>query len=195
MINWLNLLIYVSVLSITPGPNNINCLYLAAKGGFGYIKKFFIGSMSMFMIKVFLCGYLNVLLATVLPTITVYLKWAGALYMIYLAWHMAKSGWEEDKENNSSFESSIKSGIILQLLNGKSWIAALSLYAVYVIPYTQKFIYVLLAMLLFALTAAIASLIWAGLGVAIKNLMAKYKKPFGIIMGLGLVYCAVTAVI
>lgn len=195
MINWASLIIYTTVLSITPGPNNINCLYLAAKGGFRSIKKFLIGSMVTFFVKIVLCGCLNVLLATVVPTVTTYLKWAGALYMLYLAWHMAKSGWEDEKEEASSFESSVKSGIILQLLNGKSWVASMSLHAVYVIPYTQNLIYVFIAAFIFVLLATIASFIWAGMGVAIKGLMAKYKKPFGIVMGLGLVYCAVTAVL
>lgn len=195
MINWLNIIVYTSVLSITPGPNNINCMYLAVRGGFASIKKFLIGSMLAFFVKIVLCGYLNLLLATVMPTITSYLKWAGAIYMLYLAWHMAKSGWEEEKEDGSTFDSTIKSGILLQLLNGKSWIASMSLYAVYVIPYTQKFIHILLAAIIFAVLATITSFIWAGAGVAIRNLMQKYKKAFGIIMGLGLVYCAVTAVL
>ena len=195
MINWLGLIVYLIVLDITPGPNNINCLYLGAKGGFALLKNYLIGSMSALFVKTFLCGCLNVLLATVIPTVVVYLKWAGALYMLYLAWHMAKSGWEEDGDEKASFDSTIKSGILLQLLNGKSWVAAMSLYAVYVIPYSQKFIYVVIPALIFTLLATICSFFWGGVGAAIKGLMEKYKKPFGIVVGLSLVYCAVTAVL
>ena len=194
MINWLGLIVYLIVLDITPGPNNINCLYLGARGGLSSIRKFAIGSMSALFVKAFICGCLNVLLATVIPTVVVYLKWAGAVYMLYLAWHMAKSGWEED-DTESKFDSSIKSGILLQTLNGKSWVASMSLYAVYVIPYSQKFVHILIPAGIFTLFAIVSSLVWGGLGVAIKGLMAKYKKPFGIVMGLGLVYCAVTAVL
>ena len=195
MINWTSLFIYSAVLCFTPGPNNINCLYFAAKDGFKKTIRYMIGSMGTLFVKILLCGCLNVLLATIIPAVTVYLKWAGALYMLYIAWHMAKSGWEDDKEETTSFEPGIKTGIMLQLLNGKSWVAAMSLYSVYVIPHSTAFLHIFLAAFIFSALAGVASVLWAGMGIAIKNLMSKHKKIFGIVMSLGLVYCAVSAVL
>ena len=193
---WYALLLYVFIQSITPGPNNLTCLYLGAKYGFKGTRKFMTGSMLSFLFKTLLCGLLNLLLAKYIPVLVDYLKWIGAAYMVYLGWCMAKSGWqEESKLMGQQTESTYRSGIILQLLNIKSWIASLSMFAVYVIPVNPKMSAILWASLAFFIIALVCSIIWALFGSVLRKFIAKYKKPFGIIMGLSLLYCAITAVL
>ena len=73
--------------------------------------------------------------------------------------------------------------------------AAVTLFAVYVIPYPEMKVSVLGASALNTLLMLISSLIWGAFGSAMKNLISRYRKPFGILMGLSLLYCTVTAVL
>ena len=196
MKTWMPLILYLIIQSITPGPNNLTCLFLGGKYGLKGTKKFLIASMTGLFIKALLCGGLNLALAEIMPPVVNVLKWIGAAYLLYLAYKMIRSGWEDDiSVTGQQTESTYRSGFILQLLNAKSWIVSISTFAVYVIPVSQKFSTILWVAFAFVIIAGAASLLWALCGTALKNFITRYKKPFGIIMGLSLIYCAVTAVL
>ena len=154
-------LVYCAIMAVTPGPNNLMSLYLGASGGSRFWR-FFAGSMAGLFVKCALCGLLNVLLAEKLPALVPYLKWLGALYMLYLAFGMVRSGLKPAGDDQRSGEGSFQSGILLQVLNVKSWVAALSIFSVYVIPFTTAVGAMLLAALAFTLFCALASLLWFG---------------------------------
>lgn len=201
------LLIYMLVSSITPGPNNLTMLFLGARYGFKGTLKFMTGSMLTFLVKGTICGLLNLALADIMPRAVVYLKWVGAAYMVYLGITMALSGFKAEKESGAEetggehkasgtlapTESTYRSGILLQLLNMKSWIAAISIFAVYVIPIDKSVGAILAATFVDFLMLTASSSIWGLFGSAIRNFVEKYRKPFGIVCGLSLIYCAVTA--
>ena len=120
---------------------------------------------------------------------------AGAAYMLYLAWTMLKSGMKQEETAEKKGESTYSAGILLQILNMKSWVSAISLFSVYVVPYTTALWAVLAgAGTMLGLLIA-ASLSWCLFGRAIKNVYEKYRLPISILMALSLVYCAVTAVL
>lgn len=205
------LLLYMLVSSITPGPNNLTMLFLGARYGFKGTLKFMTGSMLTFLVKGAICGLLNLALADIMPKAVVYLKWVGAAYMVYLGITMALSGFKAEKEAKASgsgadeprktsstlapTESTYRSGILLQLLNMKSWIAAISIFAVYVIPVDKSLGAILAATFVDFLFLTASSSVWGLFGSAIRSFVDKYRKPFGIICGLSLVYCAVTALL
>lgn len=190
------MIVYMAVTMITPGPNNLTMLYLGASYGFRGTRKFFTSSTVCLFIKTLLCGGLNLALADLIPQAVSYLKWIGAAYMIYLAFVMAKSGWsKESTVTGQQKESTYSSGVILQLLNMKSWVSCLSLYAVYVIPVSSSVITVLWVAAVYTAFMILSSICWGAFGDIMRRFISKYKKPFGIVMGLSLVYCAVTAVL
>ena len=71
----------------------------------------------------------------------------------------------------------------------------LTMFYLYVIPYSEIKISVPDASALNTLIMQISSLIRGAFGSAMKNLISRYRKPFGILMGLSLLYCTVTAVL
>ena len=160
------LLVYCAIIAVTPGPNTLMSLYLGASGGSRFWR-FFAGSMAGLLVKCALCGLLNVLLSEKIPALMPYLKWLGALYMLYLAFGMVRSGLKPAGDDQRSGEGSFQSGILLQVLNVKSWVAALSIFSVYVIPFTTAVGAMLLAALAFTLFCALACLLWFGCGAAI----------------------------
>ena len=185
-------LIYISIQSITPGPSNLTSLYFGGTLGLKGSKKFLISDIGCFFLKILLCGLLNVALAERIPGIVKYIKWVGMAYMLYLAFKMIRSGWEKDSIiSGQKKESTYLTGIVLQLLNVKSWLAALTLFAVYVIPVNSELKYIVLWSVLFTIVMIISTFLWLFFGTAMKETISRYKKAFGIIMGLGLIYCAV----
>lgn len=185
------MLLYMLVLSYTPGPNNLTVLYLSSRRGARGTLRFFLASALAFFAKCVLTGLLGEALADILPEVTRWLKWFGAAYMLYLAYIMARSGWREDAMERES-AGTFRSGLLLQLLNGKSWIGALTVYGVYVSSGAAN---IWVASLCFTGLMIAASVLWGAFGVILNRWISKYKKPFGIIMGASLVYCAVTAVL
>ena len=203
------LLLYMLVSSITPGPNNLTMLFLGARYGFKGTLKFMTGSMLTFLVKATICGLLNLALADIMPKAVVYLKWVGAAYMVYLGVTMALSGFKAEKEAKAAengdgegasntlapTESTYRAGILLQLLNMKSWIAAISIFAVYVIPIDKSFGAIIAATFVDFLFLSASSAIWGLFGSAIRSFVDKYRKPFGIVCGMSLIYCAITALL
>jgi len=195
MIDFSGMLLYLAVSAFTPGPNNLMCMYLGATYGLKGSRKFITASMASVFVKALLCGLLNVALASVIPAVVPVLKWVGAAYMLYLAWTMLKSGMKGGQVGEKKGESTYSAGILLQILNMKSWVSAISLFSVYVVPYTTALWAVLAgAGTMLGLLIA-ASLSWCLFGRAIKNVYERYRLPISILMALSLVYCAVTAVL
>ena len=189
------MLLYMVTTMITPGPNNLSMMYLSAQYGFRGALRFFAGSASALLVKVLLCGGLNVLLADLLPPLVEWLKWLGAAYMLYLAWNMGMSGFRKsgdsgEKKNGPRFLS----GVALQCLNMKSWVSSLSLFAVYVVPHTTAFSAIAAVSLVFTAIMAVASTVWGCFGSMMRSFCNTYRKPFGLAMAASLVYCAVKAV-
>ena len=193
--NFSALLVYMLVMSFTPGPNNLMCLYLGAKSGLKGASRFMTASMASLFVKTLLCGFLNIILAEKIPAVVPYLKWVGALYMLYLAFSMVRSGLKSGSEEVREGESTYLSGILLQCLNIKSWIAALSIFSVYVIPYTTNAGTIVMVTAVFIATALAASLLWCFCGRAIQRIYSKWKLPVSILLALTLVYCAYTALL
>lgn len=189
------MLVYCAIMAITPGPHNLMCLYLGAKGGFRKSLRFITASILSLLVKCVLCGLLNVLLAEKIPTLVPYLKWLGALYMLYLAYHMVRSGMKPDEDSAQSGEGTIRSGILLQLLNIKSWVAALSIFSVYVVPYTTGLAAILGSALLFPFLCLLCSFLWCGFGTAIQGLYRRWRLPVSIVLALLLAACALSAVL
>ena len=77
----------------------------------------------------------------------------------------------------------------------KSWISALSVFSVYVVPYTTALWAVLVGSGTMLGLLILASLSWCLFGRAIKTVYESYRLPISILMALSLVYCAVTAVL
>ena len=193
MFDFSGMFFYLAVSAFTPGPNNLMCMYLGANYGLRGSRKFITASMSSVFVKALLCGLLNVALARFIPAVVPVMKWVGAAYMLYLAWSMLQSGLKKEVAAEQKGESTYSAGILLQLLNIKSWVAALSAFSVYVVPYTTALWAIFTGAFTMLCLLITATLCWCLFGRAIKDVYETYRLPISILMALSLVYCAVTA--
>ncbi|WP_156919902.1 LysE family translocator [Comamonas composti] len=56
----------------------------------------------------------------------------GSLYMLYLAYSLARASWENVGEYNEASPPGIISGVAAQYMNPKAWIVAISAFSIYV---------------------------------------------------------------
>lgn len=188
------MLVYLLVTGITPGPNNLMLLYLGASCGLRASRRFLYGSTLGFAVKALLCGLLNVAIASVIPAAVDYLKWLGAAYMLYLAWSMLRSGFTEAQpEKKRGGEATFAAGIMLQVMNVKSWIGCLSVYSVYVIAYTTAAGAILAVALAATAIICASALCWMCFGSAFRQVYSAHRRPFSVVLAASLVLCAVTA--
>ena len=141
-----------------------------------------------------LCGALNVLLAAVVPALVPYLKWLGAAYMLYLAFTMLRAGFAAaGEEGEKTGESSYASGLALQVVNIKSWVACLSVFSVYVTPHTTALPAMLAVSVVNTCGMVLWTVLWGLFGNAFRRVYAAHSKIFSVVLALSLVLCAISA--
>lgn len=188
------MLVYLTVTGITPGPNNLMSLYLGAHYGLRASRRFLYGSTFGFGVKALLCGALNVAVAAIVPAAVDYLKWLGAAYMLYLAWTMLRSGFAaQSEEERQGGAATFAVGILLQVVNVKSWISCLSVYSVYVIAHTTAPRAIVLTACAATAVIAASALCWMCFGSAFRRVYSAHRRAFSVVLAASLAVCAVTA--
>lgn len=71
----------------------------------------------------------------------------------------------------------------------------LSVFSIYVVPYTTKFVTILLVACINSACMIAASLIWCSFGRAVRKVYSEHIKVFSVIMAALLLWCAYTALI
>ena len=83
--------LFALVTSITPGPNNLMLLASGVNFGFKPTVPHLLGISAGFLVMAFAVGLGLAEFFTRLPWLYGVLKWAGAIYLLYLAWRIANS--------------------------------------------------------------------------------------------------------
>lgn len=161
--------LFVVVISITPGPNNI---MLASSGASFGIQKTVPHILGISM------GVLIMFSATAFGVATLYeafpnyvnvLKAIGSLYVIYLAtriWRMKQIGEGKTEKPIKFIEA-----LTFQFLNPKAWIMVLNISALYI----SMLGYELLSLILF-ITNIICISLWAVFGYLIRGALLSSRK-------------------
>ncbi len=162
--------IFGLVASITPGPNNI--MVTASGSAFGFRR-------SVPHLLGIIFGFPLVLLAVGLglgeifqnnPQIHLFLKYAGAAYLLYLAWRIAQAGRPDHGEAKARpltfFEAAA-----FQWVNVKAWMVALSAIPAFTTIGGNYYMEIALITLIFAAVTIPSITIWCMFGVAIRRLI------------------------
>lgn len=129
----LSLLLFVFTTSITPGPNNM--MLLASGVNFGVVRTVphMIGIEVGFGSLLLACGFgLGALLETV-PSLYLALKIAGGLYLLYIAWSIARSR-TLGEGRSSARPMGFVAAALFQWVNPKAWVMAISSMAAFSDP-------------------------------------------------------------
>lgn len=183
-------LIYCFVTAYTPGANNLLSMSNAARLGFRKSFRFNLGITMGFLIVMSVCTIFSSTLYSVLPKVKIFMQILGAAYMLYLAWKVWKSS--SDFEVESGKESSFLAGMVLQFMNPKIYIYAITAMSLYILPVFHSVVALIGFTLVLTVIGASGSYVWALFGSAFCKFFAQHTKTVNLVMALLLVYCAIS---
>lgn len=184
---FLSYLPYALITTFTPGPNNLMSLYSVSsvgwKKGGRVILGIFAGFSAVMIMVIVFCNEL----ASYAPEVVKHLKYVGAAYILWLAFHIAMSKPSESSEKSLSF----RSGLILSLSNVKVILYLITIFTAYVIPSDASFAEMFAHGAIIIAISAVSWCTWGTAGSIMQRFLARYYRPFNIAMGIALVWCAV----
>ena len=178
---------YMMISSFTPGPGNILAMNTTTRFGWEKGKKLISGICCGYLLVQMICTAILYSLNMVLSPVLSVLKYVGAIYMVWLAIHIAISRQREDNTNETP---GFLTGFLLQLVNVKIYFYISTLLTAYFIPYTKSLPALILAGVGVTIIGSAASLTWAFLGVKLQNIYNRHFRIINIILSLFLLYCA-----
>lgn len=183
-------LIYCFVTAYTPGANNLLSMSNAARLGFRKSFRFNLGITMGFFIVMSVCTFFSSTLYSALPKIKIFMQILGAAYMLYLAWKVWKtpSDFEVEKGRGSGFLA----GMVLQFMNPKIYIYAITAMSLYILPVFHSTIALICFTFILTVIGASGSYVWALFGSVFCKFFSKHTKAINFVMALLLLYCAVS---
>lgn len=185
-----NFLIYCFVTAYTPGANNLLSMTNAARLGFWRSIRFNWGITAGFFVVMSVCSLFTSTLYSMLPKVKIVMQILGGAYMLYLAWKVWKS--TSDLEAQNGNDCTFLSGLILQFMNPKIYIYAITAMSLYILPVYQSVTALAVFTMILTIIGASGSFVWAAFGAVFCKFFAKHTKAVNGIMALLLIYCAVS---
>lgn len=137
------------------------------------------------------CAYLSSTILAIIPMSEKYLRWAGALYIVWLAISILRSS--NSFDDTGKAPKAFLKGFILQLFNPKLAVYGLTLFSTFLASLSNQMNTLGLFATIFALTAFAATSTWALCGSVIKNKLKNepFRKKINLLLSLLLLYTAV----
>jgi threonine/homoserine/homoserine lactone efflux protein len=174
---YLNFSLFALIASITPGPTNLISLMLGTQQGMLKTLPFVIGASAGAAFILLLSGLGLTSVLVNYPILRLSMIFFGALWICWLAWTLF---WTlPDTLTKTKIKSmSWNQGAMLQFINPKTWMMALTVTSLYTLPDTTLIQHVsLLAIIFFAI--AVPSLFfwcWLGHSASMLNNFPKWQR-------------------
>ncbi|WP_025123658.1 MULTISPECIES: cysteine/O-acetylserine transporter [unclassified Serratia (in: enterobacteria)] len=182
-------LTYTLITALTPGPNNILALSSVNQYGFRRSLRVLAGMSAGFLVLMLACGMFTYALTSVLPSVTRWLAWIGAAYILWLAWRIATSLPAAADATGRPLGFWIS--FWLQFANVKIILYGITALSAFVLPYTHDILWITAISILLAVIGCVGNLLWALAGHLFQPLFRRHGRWVNLILALLLVYCAV----
>lgn len=190
----INYMPYALVTNFTPGPSNILALNAAKSYGINNSKKILFGICTGFTCVMALSGGICLSLKTLGNMFQEIMKYIGLIYFLWLAWHILQSK-PTDTNQKTKANNSFWLGFITQFFNIKVLLYGNISLSVYILPYTDSLIVVIMFIALMSILGSIAAITWALVGNAFQRFLNRNYKIVNLIMSLILIKCGIDLVI
>lgn len=165
------LVLFAAAMCLTPGPNVVMITASAVNFGFRRAIPHMLGITLGFGFMVMAVGLGLAGLLQAEPRLHVILKYAGAAYLVYLAWRIARS------ERSSSQSSRAKpitfvEAMLFQWVNPKGWVIAIGALAAYTTAGGEGVLKTSIIAGVLAAACLVSVVVWAGFGAAIRRFLA-----------------------
>ncbi len=182
------LLLQILIVGYTPGPANIYSLAVSLRHGRKDSMVMWLGLLTGFSIAVTLMAVLTHFIGIAFGEYVVYLRYAGAAYILYLAYWIYNSKGLA-RENNS--ECSFWSGMLVQMTNAKMLLFDLTVFSTFVLPYSNKLVDLLEVCVWLTLAGPGGNLVWLLAGTYLKKFFVRYGRQVDVVSAVALFLCAI----
>lgn len=136
-------------------------------------------------------GLLSGALLVLIPQLEVALRIIGAAYILWLAYEAFRATYSFEVSGQPPL--GFLNGLILQFLNLKVLIYALTLFSTFLQPVTGRIVHILLSAAVLACMAFIATSTWSAAGSVIRSSLERpaVRKTVNLVLSLLLVYTAI----
>ncbi|MCE5202326.1 MAG: LysE family transporter [Synergistaceae bacterium] len=190
---WGPFLSFVLIACYTPGPNIIFAMNTARLFGFRRALPLIFGMAVGLFAVMTLNALANIFIAEIMPQILPWLRIAGALYLLWLAWKVAFP--QKTAGNKNLLQEKVPGiidGFTLQFLNPKVILFGFTAMSAFIAPWTNSKAIFFLCGIFLLVNCVAALIIWALFGDAQRRFLTKYSRMTDIIMGCLLAWCAFT---
>lgn len=190
-IHILPVLLFCISCSVTPGPNNIMIMSSGLNYGVRASMQHLFGICFGFVLMMLIVGLGLGSVFQSFPVIAEIIKYAGMLYLLYLAWKIASSSLQLDSVPSRQPMGFVQA-MIFQWVNPKAWVmiaSSISAYASEAFPSLSSEGQVLMITLIFFVVGSPCVAIWLFFGAALKRVLKNpvAQKRFNIAMAVLLV--------
>lgn len=162
--------LFAFVTSVTPGPNNTMLLASGVNFGFNRSIPHILGISCGFFVLVLAVGLGLGAVFQAYPLLYTVLRYAGAGYLLYLAWKIATSGPVADELDSQARPLGYWGAAAFQWVNPKAWVMAVGAISTYT-PLQGYFSNVWIIAAVFALINAPTVSVWAGFGSLLRTVL------------------------
>ncbi|MFX3632221.1 MAG: LysE family translocator [Candidatus Pristimantibacillus sp.] len=180
--------IYCMLATVTPGPTNIVILSTVHNFGIKKAMKYTYGATIAFGLLLVISAILNTMLITILPKIIIVMQIIGSMYMFYLAYQIYKMDISKPTVNQTA---TFMSGFLMQFLNPKVILFAMTVIPSYVMPHYIAMSAVTVSIIAITLIGFLAFITWVLFGTIFKEFLQKHKKAVNVVMAFCLAYAAI----
>ena len=184
----LSFLLYCMTVTLTPGPTNIAVLSISTNTGIRKTFRYILGVLSAMLLLLCVSAFFNHLLTSVLPGVVTLMRYAGCLYMLYLAWQVLRMHGAGTMPGQAA---TYLSGFTMQFVNPKVWLLTMTVIPSYIMPYYTGIPVLLGFALLVTAIAAFSVSAWALFGILMMRFLNKHQKAVTLVLALLLVYSAI----
>lgn len=168
-------ILFAFVSSITPGPNNTMLLASGVNFGFRRSIPHALGVSIGFMLMVLAVGLGLGAVFKAVPMAYTVLRYAGAAYLLYLAYRIATSGpMRADGSDRERQPMSFLGAAAFQWVNPKAWVMAIGAITTYT-PADGYIANVFVVALVFAIVNLPSVCVWVGCGTALRRVLQERR--------------------
>jgi len=195
MPNLVGFLSYAFVSCLSPGPNAILSMAHAGKLGFKKSIRFNFGVGAGVFAVLLVCGFFSRALLTSFPALQRVMVWAGAAYILWLAWSTLTSTPPSSGNGGKTKENLLFQGAVLQFVNPSTILYGITVFSTFILPHYRTSVVLVLFCLLLGVIAFFCTACWTVFGALFQKVLARHAKLVSAVLAAVLVYCAASLVL
>lgn len=186
--NLTSFLIYCFIVTVTPGPTNIDILSTVNHHGTKRAMQYTYGATIAFGLLLTISAIFNTMLITIIPKVLIVMQIIGSVYMLYLAYQIYNMDASKPTVKRTG---TIVLGFLMQFLNPKVVTFTMTVIPTFILPNYTSMSSVAISVVTITGIGFLGFIIWVLFGTIFKRFLQRHEKVVNVVMALFLIYAAI----